>query len=126
MSAFYNRMAQTASRLLEKFGAEVTVIRNVNGSIDPVTGATQPGSSKKLKGKGIFSKLSDDFAQIDGGLVSNDSSILASDRMLILDSSFEPLITDRPMIGGQSWSIVEIKTVKPADVPFVYALRVRR
>jgi hypothetical protein len=116
--AFYNRMAATASRLLFKFGGEVSVVRNTGGSVNPVTGAVTPGTNATLKAKGLLNKFDDSL--IDG------TRIKASDRVLIMDNTFEPLMTDRPTIGGQNWTIVEINTVKPANVPVVYALQVRR
>jgi hypothetical protein len=116
--AFYTRMATTASRLLNKFGGTVTVIRNVGGSVNPVTGVVTPGSNSTLTAKGLLNKFSDDL--IDG------TRIKASDRLLMIDSTFEPAMTDKPTIANQNWSIVEIRTVKPANVAVMYALQVRR
>jgi hypothetical protein len=116
--AFYNRLAATASRLLAKFGATVSVVRNTGGSVHPVTGVVTPGTNQTLTANGLINKFADDL--IDG------TRILASDRVLIMDNSFEPLQTDRPTIGGQSWTIVAIDTIKPAAVGVVYMLHVRR
>lgn len=116
--AFYTRMAATASKLLNKFGGAVTVVRNVGGSVNPVTGVVTPGSNTTLTGKGLLNKFSDDL--IDG------TRIKASDRLLMLDSSFEPVMTDKPTIASQNWTIVEIRTIKPANVAVMYALQVRR
>lgn len=116
--AFYTRMAATASKLLDKFGSTVTVIRNVGSSINPVTGVVTSGSNTTLTAKGLLNKFTDDL--IDG------TRIKASDRMLMIDATFEPVMTDKPTIAGQNWSIVEIRTVKPANVPVMYALQVRR
>jgi hypothetical protein len=115
---FYNRMAATASRLLEKFGGVVSVVRNTGGSTNPVTGAVVPGTNNTLTARGLITKFSDDL--IDG------TRIKASDRLLMIDNTFEPVMTDKPTIGNQNWSIVEIRTVKPANVAVMYALQVRR
>ena len=116
--AFYNRMAATASRLLDKFGGVVSVVRNTGGSINPVTGTIVAGTNTTLTAKGLINDFADNL--IDG------TRILASDRLLILDSSFEPLLTDKPVVGGQNWTIVSIKQVKPYAVSVVYFLQVRR
>lgn len=117
-NAFYTRLAGTASRLLTKFGGTVSVSRSVGRSVNPVTGAITPGSTSTLTAKGLIQRYVDNL--IDG------SRIKDSDRLLILDNTFEPLLTDRPMVDGQQWNIVDIKSVKPAAVSVVYFLQVRR
>jgi hypothetical protein len=117
-NAFYARLAGTASRLLSKFGATVSVSRSVGRIINPVTGAITPGSVTTLTAKGIVQRYSD-------GLI-DDTRIKDSDRLLILDNSFEPLLTDRPQVDGQQWNIVDIKSVKPAALTVVYFVQVRR
>lgn len=116
--AFYTRMAATASKLLNKFGGTVTVVRNVGGSVNPVTGAVTPGSNTTLTAKGLISRFDDSL--IDG------TRIKSSDRLLMIDNTFEPAMTDKPTIASQNWTIVEIRTIKPANVAVMYALQVRR
>lgn len=116
--AFYNRLAGTASKLLGKFGGVVSVVRNTGGSVNPITGAIVPGANTTLTAKGLISEFADNL--IDG------TRILASDRLLIIDNTFEPLMTDKPTVGGQNWTIVNIKQVKPYAVGVVYFLQVRR
>jgi adhesin HecA-like repeat protein len=116
--AFYNRMAATASRLLNRFGGVVSVVRNTGGSVNPVTGTIVAGTNTTLTAKGLINDYADNL--IDG------TRILASDRLLIIDNTFEPLLTDKPTVGGQNWTIVSIKQVKPYAVGVVYFLQVRR
>jgi hypothetical protein len=122
--AFYNRMAATASKLLAKFGATVTVSRTTGGSTNPVTGAATPGSTATLTAKGLLTEFSD---QMKGAnLVGQGTTIQQGDRLLILDNSFEPLMTDRPVVGSQQWNILNIESKKPANVPLVYLVHVRK
>lgn len=116
--AFYTRMAATASKLLDKYGADVSVVRVESGSVDPVTGVVTEGNTLTLKAKGLINKFDDKL--IDG------TRIKASDRVLIMNNAFVPLMTDRPTVGGQNWTIVEVNTVQPANVPVVYMVQVRR
>lgn len=119
MSAeFYGRMAATASRLLEKFGAPVTLARETGGTYDPVTGETTPPADDSQTTTGLLKRYPDHF--IDG------TRILTGDRMLILDASVQPLMSDRPTIGGQQWTPVSIETQSPAGVPLVYFVQCRR
>jgi hypothetical protein len=116
--AFYIRLAATASRLLQRFGGVVSVVRNTGGSINPVTGTIVAGTNTTLSAKGLINNFADNL--IDG------TRILSSDRLLIIDNSFEPLITDKPSISGQNWTIVSIEQVKPYAVGVVYFLQVRK
>jgi hypothetical protein len=118
VSAFYTNLARTASNLIAKFGADISFKRETGGSIDPVTGVTIPGTVETLTAKGIFQRIPDDL--VDG------SRILASDRLLVIEAKFEPVMTDKVVIDNQNWPIEEIAPVNPAGTPITYVLRVRR
>jgi hypothetical protein len=116
--AFYTSIAATASRLMGRFGATVTAKRSDAAFINPVTGRRLRGSVSQLSAKGIVQRYKDSL--IDG------TRILDSDRLLILDNSFEPLLSDIFVIQGQEWSVISIKSSQPANVPLVYFVQVRR
>lgn len=118
MSDFYDRMAATAARLIGKFGAPVILPRQVGGSSNPVTGEVIPGIDNSVTTTGILKKFPDNL--IDG------TRIQTGDRVLILDSSVQPLMTDRPVIGGKAWTPVSIDTVSPAGIDLVYFVHCRR
>ena len=118
MSAFYTGLAATALRLLTKFGTTVTITRTTGQSIDPVTGVVTPGTTANLSTTGLLKKYPDDL--MDG------TRIMTGDRSLILSNEVEPLLTDNPVIGGESWSVVSIETVKPTSVALVYFVQVRK
>ena len=116
--SIYARLASTASRLLTTYGQTVTLRRTTGGSVNPVTGATVAGTVQTLTAPGILQRYPDEL--VDG------TRILASDRMLILDSTVQPQITDLVSLEGQQWTLVQIQTINPAGTPLVYMLQVRR
>lgn len=119
MASFdYAKMAATARNLLDRFGATVQVVRVTGASTDPVTGMTTPGTTETFEPKGVLLKFPDRL--IDG------TRIKQSDRRLILDDTFEPTLSDKPVIEGQEWSLIEDMTVSPAGVPIVYEFLARR
>ena len=119
MSAtFYTRMAATASRLLTKYGMEITIKRLSGNSINPVTGAVVTGTTTTYTPQGIVQHYNDN--QIDG------TRILASDRLVIVDETVEPLTTDTITLSSQDWSIISVKEVKPSTVGIVYFIQARR
>lgn len=118
MSYAYSRPAATALRLLTKFGQSVTLSRKTGASTNPITGAVTAGTDASVVTTGLIKPYPDNM--VDG------SRILDSDRELVLSSEYEPLPSDKPIVNGEEWAIVRIKTVSPAGTPVVYFVQVRR
>lgn len=116
--AFYNSMAATASKLITKFGAQGTIKRTTGGSIDPVTGDTTAGTTVTYTPNTIVQKYADELI--------DDTRILSSDRLIILDNTIEPLTTDKITIRGEDWTIVSVSESRPAGIPLVYFVQARR
>ena len=118
MADFYTNLAATATRLLTKYGQTITIKRVTGKVIDPVTGHVTPGTETTFSPVGILKKYPDGL--IDG------TRITASDRMLVLDNTVEPLMTDEITLQGQNWNIQEVQTSKPAGTALVYFVRVKK
>ena len=117
--SFYAKMSETALKLLEKFGAPVVLQRTVNASIDPITGIEIAGTDASVTTTGLIKPY--DSSMIDG------ERILADDRELILSNEHAPLPDDMPMVDGEAWKIISIKSVKPnGSEDVVYSVQVRR
>jgi hypothetical protein len=114
----YVKMAATALKLLERFGGDVVFAREIGGSINPITGAIVAGTDASVTTTGLLKKYPDKM--IDG------TRILTGDRELVLSNEQEPLPSDKPIIAGEEWSIVEINTAKPFDTVIVYFCQLRR
>lgn len=115
----YSNIAATALALLAKFGATVTLTRTTGGVFDPVTGYQSASVDASVTTTGLLKPYPD--RMIDG------TRILAGDRELVLSNEQEPLPNDKPVIGGESWAIIGIKTVKPNGVDaVVYFAQVRK
>lgn len=121
MSAdFYSKLAATATRLIKKFGAPVTLPRETGGSSDPVTGEETAGVDATVTTTGVM--LNYDAKLIDG------VNILASDRVLVLTNEQEITIDDTPIFGSESdpWTIVGINEKSPVGTALVYFVQVRK
>ena len=116
--SFYDDMGAVALELLEEFGQSVTLSRETGGSTDPVTGEVTAGTDASVTTTGLIKPYPENM--IDG------TRILASDRELVLSNEHVPLPSDKPLIGGEEWAIVGIKTVSPAGTDVVYFCQVRR
>ena len=117
MSAFYDNMAATASRLIGKYGQAISIKRTTGGTIDPVTGITTAGTASTLATTGILQRYPDSL--IDG------TRILTSDRLAILAPEVEPNLTDKLTFGSKDWAIVSIQFSNPAGTNLVYFVQVR-
>ena len=117
MSAFYDNLASTASRLISKYGQTLYIVKT-GDSIDPVTGVTTSAARANIKVNGILQNYPDNL--IDG------TRIKSSDRMVIIGGTVKPLNDDRIRIENQDWSIESIKTSNPAGTALVHFIQARR
>jgi hypothetical protein len=118
MSQFYTRAVNTASSLLTRFGQVIKIIRETDGAIDPVTGAITPGDITEYETYGVVKSIEDSLV--------DDTRILASDRMVTMESKVQVLQTDKLSINGEIWNVEEIKESNPAGIAIVYHVRVRK
>lgn len=116
--SFYEGMAYTATSLVTKFGREVTFKRETGGSIDPVTGATTPPVVELFTPPGIWQTIKRE--NIDGTLIQ------FGDKMLVIDASFAPEMSDQVLVNSTYWNIVDISDKNPAGTPLVYNVQVRK
>lgn len=115
----YPAVATKVITALVKYGFTVTLPRTTGGSIDPIDGYTIAGSDASVTTTGLLKSYKD--SMIDG------TRILNGDRELLLSNEQEPLPSDKPTIGGESWTIVNIETVKPDDNTVIaYRCQVRK
>jgi hypothetical protein len=113
-TTFYNKLANTAGRLLNKYGTTINLSRITGEVRNPVTGEVTPGTTTVFKPKGIYQKIPQNLI--------DDTRILASDKMIVLDDTEEPLMSDT--IDG--WKMVNIIIVEPSTIPIVYIVQIRK
>ena len=124
-TAFYNRLAATAKKLLKGKGQSLTLTKITAGTYNPATGGfTGAGTSTQTAYGAIF-----DYGtkQIDGTLIK------AGDKQLLL-SAFKtdgaaltaPVLGDTVSIGGVVYTLVEpLKEVNPAGTVVMYECNLR-
>ncbi len=117
-AAFYNRMASTATRLLTKYGADVTAQRTTGATLDPVAGTYSGGTTSTVTAKGIMADYRTEM--IDGTVIQQ------GDRMIIINDGFTPAIDEQVTINGTTWQTINIETKQPTSVDIVHILQVRK
>lgn len=117
---FYDDMAATALSLLAEFGTPIVLQRDSGETFDPVTDVVTPGSTANLTVSGVFSKTTQSVKDSFGG------NVQSGDRVLIIDATQTPQTSDRVVVGGYPWKIVEIQPVSPAGIALIYRVLVRQ
>lgn len=125
MSQFYDRMASTALRLIERFGQTVTLRDIVPGEYDPVTGSQTPDVEVNQPAQAI---LQDYALQQSGMSYAEDTVIRQGDKKIMVAAQglTPPTLTTTVLADGATWTIVNIKEINPAGTPLVYELQGRR
>ena len=116
----YSKSAALASRLLERFGQQVTLSKSVPGAYDPVTG--EHTGSEELTQTAWVAML--DYSGAEAGAQFADGSqVRVGDKKALIEAqglSWPPdeatRLTD---VTGQAWSIEQLRELAPAGVPVV-------
>ena len=139
MTAFYDRMAATVTRLLTQYGTAVNIVRPAL-NFDNTTNQPTSGGNTVIASIGVFREIARRL--VDG------TRIQSGDRELVMVPDVEVRIGDRidvssigdttaTTVGGApgiilgagvagSWAIQEINEVRPAGTILAYVVRVRR
>lgn len=116
--AFYSSMAGIALSLLARFGKPITIVRETGNDIDRSTGHIFKGQRLVFESNGVIKSPED--RQIDG------TSVLKSDKFVVLDASNPILVGDKALINNEEWPVINVREKKPASVVVAYELQVRR
>lgn len=126
MSAFYDRMASTALRLIERFGQSITISRIVPGEYDPETGETSGDTTESQAGQAVLMAYT---AKDAGEGFEPGTLIRAGDKKVMLaakDLSWAPAAGDTVLAQGVTWQIVNVKANNPAGTPLTYEMQARK
>ena len=126
MSAFYDRMAATALRLIERFGLTATLSEVTPGEYDPVTGVETGGATLTQTGQLILL----DYTVQEAGIINAAGSLVQQgDKKIMLAAKgleWPPTMTTTVLADGLTWTIINTKSPHPAGTPLAYELHGRR
>jgi hypothetical protein len=139
MTALYDSMAATVTRLLTQYGTAVNIVRPAL-NFDNATNKPTSGGNTVIASIGVFREIARRL--VDG------TRIQSGDRELVMVPDVEVRMGDRidvssigdttaTTVGGApgiilgagvagSWAIQEINEVRPAGTILAYVVRVRR
>ena len=111
-------LRKVASKLMTKFGGEVTIRRVTLGAYNTTTGtAAETTSDTALRGvlEGVNLREVNDLIQ-------------AGDKRLIVaaaDTAAMPTMADRVIIAGRNLQVIEVRTIEQDNEPITYELILR-
>lgn len=113
-----NPLRKVASKLMAKFGGEVTVRRVTLGAYNTTTGtAAETTSDTELRG-----------VLEDVNLREVNDLIQAGDKRLIIaaaDTAAPPTMADRVIIAGRTLQVIQVRTIEQDNEPITYELMLR-
>ncbi|MET3648035.1 hypothetical protein [Phyllobacterium ifriqiyense] len=114
----YARAQATALRLLDKFGAAGSIVRDMSGSGPE----WDPGEPVPTPFPCIAAILAIELKDVDGTLVkSTDKTAYVAAKGLAI----EPTTTDRLIFNGNSYTIIKVAPLQPAATVVYHKLFVR-
>ena len=117
-SAFSNKMAGVATRLLTKYGSTVSLIRAGAKVWDENLGEYVFGPDTVLPLAGVP-------VPVAVGLI-NGTTIQAGDMVVKADGAVEPKLADKVEFAGAQWSIVNIERKLMNDQTLAWFIQVRK
>jgi hypothetical protein len=117
----YAKLAQTSSRLLNRFGKSVTLRNQATGTYDPATGTNAQGAPTDVPAFGAMFEFDEGVTTFNGEEIQKDDK-----RLLLEASSVEPSTEDQIVFDGTVYNIMGIKKTAPAGIVVLYELHLRK
>ena len=117
-TAFSKKMQGVATRLLDKYGSTVTLVRAGSKVWNPVTGEYewQPDTQISLTAVPV---------PINAALV-NGTTIQSGDMTVKADYSGLPKMEEKEVLAGEQWSVVGIERKQVNDDIVAWFIQVRK
>lgn len=133
MSAFYDRMAATALRLIAQFGQPATLIDVTPGGYDPDTGVTGPVTMERT-GSAIvqdYNLRESGAANLAGTVIQQGDKKIMLAALTTNDDGDQvqiepPTMNTKVTVDGVTWTVANIKSINPAGTPLLYEIQGRR
>jgi len=121
MSFDYTRARATATRLIQRFGQEITVPRTTGGTHDPVTGETSGGTDASITVTGVALDAREVFRS-----PADTQMIQSGDQAVYIEAGQAIEQGETLRIDGVDWQIAELRPLSPAGTTVMYEALVRR
>lgn len=110
---FYTSIANSVKGLIDKFGYQLIVRKptNTGTKFDPVIAYSDSFA------KGVITTFNN--------IEINGTSILSTDRLILMDSTIEPEVGDSIIDGLTNFRVITTTVISPAGIDLLYKVQVR-
>jgi hypothetical protein len=116
----YAKTAETATRLLARFGRSAPLTRTAEGVYDTESGSTDEGSTTVYPAFGA--KFDYEQREIDGTtILQGDARIYISPSLAVI-----PEAGDTITFGSEVWQVVRSRPLEPAGAVVLHDVQVRK
>lgn len=129
MSAFYDRMAQTALTLIRDKGQTLTMRREAATGSDMVAGTVTTGAPNSGPVEAVVLPASKGTVEAFDNRVQSDSRVLMRLRFVVMAAKgapFAPEPGDILEYEGADWQILGATPVSPAGTPLIYRMGIEK
>ena len=116
--ALATSLRKTASKLMAKFGGQVTIRRITTGSYDPETGTATPNASETVV-RGVLEAVTQ--RELNDLIKSNDKKL----TIAAADLSFEPAVSDQVTVASRIMQTIQVNKIEQDNQPIVFEMFLR-
>jgi len=116
--ALATSLRKTASKLMAKFGGEVTIRQITTGLYNPTTGTAKPTVSENVV-RGVLENVTQ--RELNDLIKSNDKKL----TIAAVDLAFEPSVADQVTVGGRIMQTVQVNKIEQDNLAIVFELFLR-
>ena len=118
MASLYDKLQNTASSMLTKYGQNLTLTREVETDFNPTTGAK---SQDLFTFTGHGASFDYQSSEIDGELVQTGDI-----KLLLEKTTTAPAINDSVRIDNVNYRVMDVKKASPGGTVVFYTCRLRK
>jgi len=116
--ALATSLRKTASKLMAKFGGEVTFRQVTTGAYNTTTGAaTQTVSSATIRG--VLEDVTE--REVNDLIKSTDKKL----TIAAVDLAFEPSVTDQVTVASRVMQTIQVNKIEQDNTPIVFEIYLR-
>lgn len=116
--ALATSLRKTASKLMLRFGGQVTIRRITTGAYNPTTGVATPTASETII-RGLLEDVTE--REINDLIKSTDKKL----TIAAADLAYEPAISDQVTVSNQIMQVVEVRKIEQDNTPIVFEIFLR-
>lgn len=116
--ALATSLRKTASKLMLKFGGEVSFRRITTAAYNPTTGTAAPTASTTTV-RGVLENVTE--REINDLIKSTDKKLTVA----AADLAYEPAVSDQVTVSSRIMQVVEVRKIEQDNTPIVFEVFLR-